>query len=398
MKVSDRISKMQFSPIRKLTPYCEEAESRGIKVYHLNIGQPDIFTPETFNQGIKNYKDKVLKYVSSTGINELIESFIKYYKEWNIEFDKNEMLITNGGSEAILFAVMSITDPGDNILIPEPFYTNYNSFLELASVKVNPFITKAEDGFHLPKKDIILDKINDRTKAILITNPGNPTGTVFTYKEIEMLCQIALEKNLYIISDEVYREFVYDNLKYTSPLFFENVRDRVILIDSISKRYSACGARIGLLASKNDEVINQALKICQSRLCVATIEQLAAANLINTNKEYFIDVKNEYENRRNIMYNGLKEIPGVICEKPSGAFYIVAKLPVKDAEDFSKWLLTDFSHNNETVMVAPAAGFYSTKGLGSDEIRISYCLKAEDLKASVKLLKLALEDYKNIHK
>lgn len=396
MEVSERIKKMQFSPIRKLAPYSDEAESRGVKVYHLNIGQPDILTPGTFMDGIKNYKDKVLKYASSTGINQLIESFIKYYKEWNLEFDKSEMLITNGGSEAVLFAVMAIADAGDNILIPEPFYTNYNSFLELASVKINPFITKAEEGFHLPKKDVILNKINDKTKAIIITNPGNPTGTVFTYDEIEMLCQIALEKNLYIISDEVYREFVYDNLKYTSPLFFENVRDRVILIDSISKRYSACGARIGLLASKNREVINQALKICQSRLCVATIEQIAAANLINTDKEYFVKVKKEYENRRNIMYNGLREIPGVICEKPSGAFYIVAKLPIKDAEDFSKWLLTDFSYNNETVMVAPAGGFYATKGLGADEIRISYCLKEEDLKASIKLLKLGLEEYKKI--
>lgn len=396
MKVSERIKKMQFSPIRKLAPYSDEAESRGVKVYHLNIGQPDILTPDTFIDGIKNYKDKVLKYVSSTGINQLIESFIKYYKEWNLEFDKSEILITNGGSEAILFAVMAIADAGDNILIPEPFYTNYNSFLELASVKVNPFITKAEEGFHLPKIDAILNKINNKTKAILITNPGNPTGTVFTYDEIEMLCQIALEKNLYIISDEVYREFVYDNLKYTSPLFFENVRDRVILIDSISKRYSACGARIGLLASKNREVINQALKICQSRLCVATIEQIAAANLINTDKEYFVKVKKEYENRRNIMYNGLREIPGVICEKPTGAFYIVAKLPIKDAEDFSKWLLTDFSYNNETVMVAPAGGFYATNGLGADEIRISYCLKEEDLKASIKLLKLGLEEYKKI--
>ncbi|MFA6939587.1 MAG: pyridoxal phosphate-dependent aminotransferase [Clostridiaceae bacterium] len=396
MKVSDRIKKMQFSPIRKLAPYSEEAESKGIKVYHLNIGQPDILTPDTFIDGIKNYKDKVLKYSSSAGINQLIESFIKYYKEWNLEFDKSEMLITNGGSEAILFAVMAIADEGDNILIPEPFYTNYNSFLELASVKVNPFMTKAEEGFHLPSMDAILSKINDRTRAILIANPGNPTGTVYTYDEIEMLCRIALEKNLYIISDEVYREFVYDNLKYTSPLFFDSVRDRIILIDSISKRYSACGARIGLLASKNREVINQALKICQSRLCVATIEQIAAANLINTDKEYFVKVKKEYENRRNIMYNGLKEIPGVICEKPAGAFYIVAKLPVKDAEDFSKWLLTDFSYNNETVMVAPAAGFYATKGLGEDEIRISYCLKEEDLKASVNLLKLGLEEYKKI--
>jgi aspartate aminotransferase len=396
MKVSDRISKMQFSPIRKLARFSDEAEAKGVKVYHLNIGQPDILTPDTFYEGLSNYKDKVVKYVSSVGIDALLDSFIKYYKELDIEFDKSEMLITTGGSEAILLAVMAIADPGDNILIPEPFYTNYSTFLDIASVNVNPFITKAQDGFHLPDKEVILSKINDKTKGILITNPGNPTGAVFSYDEIKMICEIAKEKNLYIISDEVYREFVYDNLKYTSPLFFEDVKDRVILIDSISKRYSACGARVGLIASKNKEIINQALKMCQSRLCVATIEQIAAANLINTDKSYFAGVKAEYQNRRDIMYNGLKEIPGVLCKKPSGAFYVIAKLPVKDAEDFSKWMLTDFCYNNETVMVAPAAGFYATNGLGADEIRISYCLKEEDLKASVKLLKLGLEEYKRI--
>lgn len=396
MKVSDRISKMQFSPIRKLAPFSDEAEAKGVKVYHLNIGQPDILTPDTFYEGLSNYKDKVVKYVSSLGIDELLDSFMKYYKELNIEFDKSEMLITTGGSEAILLAVMAIADPGDNILIPEPFYTNYSTFLDIASVNVNPFITKAQDGFHLPDKEVILSKINDKTKGILITNPGNPTGVVFSYDEIKMICEVAKEKNLYIISDEVYREFVYDNLKYNSPLYFENVKDRVILIDSISKRYSACGARVGLIASKNKEIINQALKMCQSRLCVATIEQMAASNLINTDKSYFAKVKAEYQNRRDIMYNGLKEIPGVLCKKPSGAFYVIAKLPIEDAEDFSKWMLTDFNYNNETVMVAPAAGFYATNGLGADEIRISYCLKEEDLKASIKLLKLGLEEYKKI--
>lgn len=394
MKVSERIQKMQYSPIRKLTPYSDALEAKGVKVYHLNIGQPDVETPITFIDGMKNYKEKVLKYTNSSGIKELIQSFVKYYKEWNLDFKESQILVTNGGSEAILFAVMTICDPGDNIIVPEPFYTNYNSFLEFAGVHNNPFRTKAEEGFHLPPKEEIVKIINEKTKGILISNPGNPTGVVYTYDEIKILCEIALENDLYIISDEVYREFIYDNLVYTSPLFFKEVEDRVILIDSVSKRYSACGARIGLIASKNDFFIGEVLKLCQSRLCVATIEQLAAANLIKTDKEYFVKVKAEYERRRDIMYYGLNEIEGVICEKPTGAFYIIAKLPIEDAEDFSKWLLTDFIEDNQTIMVAPAGGFYSTPGYGKDEIRISYCIKEEDLKTSVRLLKNALEKYK----
>lgn len=395
MKFSERISKMQFSPIRKLAPYAAEAKKKGIHVYHLNIGQPDIKTPECFTEGIKSFNENVLKYTDSQGMDPLLESFIKYYKQWDIDFDKDELLITNGGSEAIQLSLMALCDVGDEIIIPEPFYTNYNGFAQSAGVEVVPFLTKAEDGFHLPKKEEILNKITDKTRAILVSNPGNPTGVVYSYEELRMLADIVKEKDLFLIADEVYREFVYDNLKYTSAMYLEDIRERLIIIDSVSKRYSACGARIGVIASKNKELIHQILKLCQSRLCVPTVEQLGAASLINTPESYFKEVKEEYENRRNIMFEGLKNIPGVICEKPTGAFYIVAKLPVKNAEDFAKWLLEEFNYNNKTVMVAPAEGFYATSGLGVNEIRLSYCLKGEDLKEAMELLKIAIEQYNN---
>ncbi|WP_138205848.1 pyridoxal phosphate-dependent aminotransferase [Haloimpatiens lingqiaonensis] len=398
MKLSNRVQKMQFSPIRKLAPYADAAKKNGMKVYHLNIGQPDIETPDTFFQGMNNFKESVLKYTNSQGMEELINSFIAYYKQWNIEFEKDEIMITNGGSEAIMFALMAICDVGDEVVIPEPFYTNYNGFSDVAGVNVISFTTKAEDGFHLPSKEEILSKITDKTRAILVSNPGNPTGVVYTEEEIRMLADIVKEKDLYLIADEVYREFVYDNLKYTSALYMKDVLDRIILIDSISKRYSACGARIGLVASKNKDLMKQILKFGQTRLCVPTIEQLAATNLINTPKEYFQKVKEEYEGRRDILFENLSSIPGVICEKPTGAFYVVAKLPIKNAENFAKWLLTDFSYDNKTVMVAPAQGFYANEGLGIDEIRISYCLNKDSLKDAMNLLKIAIEEYKKIEK
>lgn len=342
---------------------------------------------------MKNFRDPVLKYTDSAGIPELTNSFIKYYKNWNIHLEKGDILITNGGSEALLFALMSVTDFGDNIIIPEPFYTNYNSFSQIAGVKVSPFLTSAEKGFHLPSEKEIVKSINDRTKAILISNPGNPTGVVYTKDEIDLIVKIAKEQDLYIITDEVYREFVYDGLKHTSLMQIKGIEDRTILIDSISKRYSACGARIGIIASRNRELMANALKLCQSRLCVPTIEQLAAANLINTPEEYFEETKKEYQARRDVVFNALKEMPGVVCEKPTGAFYVIAKLPVDNAENFVKWLLTDFSVENETVMLAPAAGFYATHGFGIDEVRISYCINRDDLAKAMNIIKLALEEY-----
>lgn len=393
MELSRRILDMGYSPIRKLSPYGEAARSKGIKIYHLNIGQPDIETPKEFNDGINNFDGKVLKYAPSQGITELIKSFISYYKQWNIEFQEDELLITNGGSEAISFALTAICDITDEIIVPEPFYTNYAGFAEGVGVKIVPFMTKAEEGFHLPSRDIIESKISNKTKAIMLSNPGNPTGVIYTKNEIRMIADICKKHNLFFISDEVYREFVYDDLEYTSALYMEDIKDNVVLIDSISKRYSACGARIGLIASKNKSLINQILKLCQARLCVATIEQLGAANLINTPKEYFDQVKKEYENRRNLVYDKLSTIKGVVCEKPNGAFYIIAKLPIKSGDDFAKWMLTDFNHNNATVMVAPASGFYATDGLGEDEIRISYCLNTDDLTNAMDILKIALEEY-----
>lgn len=398
MKFSNRIQKMHYSSIRKLAPFAEAAKKKGIQVYHLNIGQPDIETPSTFMEGINNYHDSVLKYAQSQGIDETINSFRKYYKEWNIDFDYNELLITNGGSEAISLALTAIADDGDEIITPEPFYTNYSGFAQVVGVNVVPFLTKAENGFHLPPKEEIIKYINPKTRAIMISNPGNPTGVVYTEEEIRMLADIAKEHDIFLISDEVYREFVYDDLKYTSALYMEDVQDRIILIDSISKRYSACGARIGLVASKNKELIAQILKICQARLCVPTIEQLATANLVNTPKDYFVKVKAEYEARRNILFEKLSQISGVTCEKPTGAFYVMVKLPIKDSEDFAKWMLTEFNHNNKTVMFAPAEGFYATEGLGKDEIRISYCLNTEALKDAMDIFALGLEKYRALEK
>lgn len=385
---------MDFSPIRKLGPYADAAEKKGIKVYHLNIGQPDVKTPDTFFQGITNYNEKIVKYSASQGIDTLIDSFRRSLSDSNIYFDKDEIMITHGGSEAIQFAIMATCDAGDEILTPEPFYSNYNGFAQISDAKIVPFETKIENNFHLPPKEEIVSKITDRTKCILLSNPCNPTGTVYSYEEMKMLGEIAKEYNLFIISDEVYRQFIFGNVPYTSSIHLTDILDRVILVDSISKHYSACGARIGLVASKNKELIHEILKLCQARLCVSTIEQYAAANLINTMGSYITDVKMEYKKRRDIMYDALTSIPGIVCSKPEGAFYILAKLPVDDSDKFAKWLLTDFSYKNETVMFAPASGFYATPGLGKNEARFSYCTSIEDIQNSMVILKKALEKYK----
>jgi aspartate aminotransferase len=384
---------MQESPIRKLVPIAEAAKRKGKKVYHLNIGQPDIETPQSFFNAVKNFDEKVLAYTFSQGIPQLINSFIKYYKNYNINLEEDEILITNGGSEALLFSLIAVCDYGDEVLIPEPFYTNYNGFSNAAGIKVVPITTRAEDGFHLPDKSQIEKLITSKTKAILLSNPGNPTGTIYTKDEMFMIRDLAKENDLYIIADEVYREFVYDGFEYMSFAHLTDISDRVIITDSISKRYSACGARIGSIASKNKELIKQILKLCQSRLCVATIEQIGAAELINVPDEYFKDVVEEYKKRRDIVYNALKNIDGVICEKPHGAFYVIAKLPVENAEDFVTWLLRDFDVDNETVMLAPAEGFYATEGLGRDEVRISYVLNEDALSKAMNIIKEGLKVY-----
>lgn len=393
MKFSKRLSSMQESPIRKLAPFATAAKAEGVKVYHLNIGQPDIITPVGFFDAVKNFDKKVLEYAGSQGIPELIEAIRKYYTTYDMNFANEDIIITNGGSEALLFSFMAACDPGDNILIPEPFYTNYNGFAQCLNVNVKSVTTVAENSFHLPSKDEILAKIDDKTSAILVVNPGNPTGCVYTKEEVRMIADIAKEKDLWIIADEVYREFVYEGLQYTSFGNMKDVEDRVIIIDSVSKRYSACGARIGSIACKNKKFMAEVMKVCQGRLCVATIEQLGAAALYDTPASYFKEVNDEYRKRRDVLYEELMKADGVICEKPMGAFYIVAKLPVENAEDFVAWTLKEFRRDNETVMCTPAEGFYSTPGLGKNEVRLAYVLKEEDLRRAGQLLKEALEEY-----
>lgn len=396
IRLSKRAEQMPASPIRKLVPFAQTAKKNGTKVYHLNIGQPDIKTPDLFFEAIRSFSAPVLEYALSQGNIDLINSFRDYYKKWDINFEEDEVIITNGGSEALILAYSAIGDYGDEVLVPEPFYANYNGFAVQAGMHVKPITTKAEEGFHLPKKEEIEKLITPQTKAIAISNPGNPTGAIYTREELEMLGELAKKHDLFLIGDEVYREFVYDGLKYTSLMHIKGIEDRVIVIDSISKRYSACGARIGCLCSKNKELMKAIMKFAQARLCVPTLEMVGAIRLANTPKEYFVEVNQEYQKRRDIVYNALRAIPGVVCEKPTGAFYVMAKLPVDDADEFAKWMLTDFSLNNETTMVAPGAGFYATPGLGKNEIRIAYVLNETDLTKAMYLLAEGIKKYRAV--
>lgn len=393
MKFSRRISNVHESPIRKLVPMADNSEKNGKKVYYLNIGQPDIETPTEFFDAVKSFDKKVLEYTSSQGIPELLESFSEYYKKINLDYCPEDIIVTNGGSEALLFSLMAICDPGDNVLIPEPFYANYSSFTSSIDVEVNPIFTSVDNGFHLPKKEEIVKLINSKTKALVISNPGNPTGTVYTPIEVKMLGEIALENDLFIISDEVYREFIYNGTEFLSFGHLKNIEDRVILADSISKRFSSCGARIGCVVSKNSEFLFQILKLSQSRLCVSTINQIGAAALSNVSSSYLLNSQKEYKARRDLVYNALIEMEGVKCVKPEGAFYITTKLPVENAEDFAVWLLNEYSLDNETVFVAPAEGFYVTKNLGIDEVRISYVLNLKDLEKAMNIIKHGLIEY-----
>lgn len=398
MKLSKRIMEMQESPVRKLVPYATQAKKDGKKVYHLNIGQPDIETPEQFMSSIKNYGEKVIAYANSQGLDCLIEAIQDYYKRFNINYNYEDILITTGGSEALLFAIIAICDPGDEVLVPEPFYTNYNGFGASVNVGIKPITTKAEDGFHLPSKEQIVASITPKTKAIIFSNPGNPTGVVYTKEELDMLVEIANEHDLFIISDEVYREFTYDGEVCISMGTYTEAEQRVVLVDSVSKRYSACGARIGCLTSKNREFMKAVMKLCQGRLCVATLEQLGAAELYKLSESYIQEVHGEFNKRRDIVYNMVSQMDGVICRKPHGSFYVIAKLPVKDAEEFVVWMLTEFDINGETVMLSPAEGFYATPGLGRDEVRIAYMLNSNDLEKAMHLLNEGLKKYLETHK
>jgi len=384
---------MPESPIRKLVPYAEDAKKRGIKVFHLNIGQPDIKTPQVALDAVKNNTIETLAYARSEGSEEYRTKLANYYIDNNINVSANNIVITTGGSEALLFTIGSITDPGDEIIIPEPFYANYSGFSTASGVTVIPVISTIENNFALPKIEDFEKLITKKTKAILICNPGNPTGYLYSKEEIEKLKQIVLKHDLFLIADEVYREFTYDGLQHTSVMSLEGLEQNAIVIDSVSKRYSMCGARIGCIVSKNDTFIKTAIKFAQARLSPPTYALIASEAALDTPKSYFEEVKAEYVERRNTLIAELKKIEGVKVATPKGAFYCVVQLPVKDTDVFAQWLLEDFNNNDETIMVAPASGFYSTPGEGKNQVRIAYVLNKKDLIRSVEILKFALEKY-----
>jgi len=391
--LSEKAILMPASPIRKLVPYSEKAKTQGITVYHLNIGQPDIETPEVALNAVKNLDRKVIEYSHSAGFESYRNALSAYYVKNGIRVSPEDIIITTGGSEALIFGFMTTCNPGDEVIIPEPFYANYNGFAVTAGINVVPVTATIESGFALPPITEIEKKITSKTKGIVICNPGNPTGYLYSKEELEQLRDLVKKHDLFLFADEVYREFCYDGAVPFSVMNLEGIENNVIMIDSVSKRYSMCGARIGALISKNKEVMAAALKFGQARLSPPTIDQIAAEAALKTPQSYFDNVVREYVQRRNIMIQGLNSIPGVFCPNPSGAFYCVAKFPVDDAEKFCQWLLEDFSHEGQTVMMAPANGFYATKGAGIQEARIAYVLNQEDLKKAVICLEKALEVY-----
>ncbi len=392
-QLSELSGQMPASPIRKLVPYADEAKKRGVKVYHLNIGQPDIKTPENVLNKLRQLDLDVIAYTKSQGTDSYRKKLARYYQQNGIDVTAGDIIITTGGSEALLFTVGSIANPGDEIIIPEPYYANYNSFVTLFKVKVVPVQSKIEDNFALPPIDELEKFITPRTKAILYSNPSNPTGYVYTEEEVKKLRDLALKHDIFIIADEVYREFIYDNATHHSILHQEGMEQNGIIVDSVSKRYSMCGARIGAVVSKNKELMNSVLKFAQARLSPPALGQIASEEALNTPQSYFDEVIAEYDHRRKVLIEGLEQIPGVKIGYPRGAFYLMAELPVDDADEFAKWLLAEFNDNNETVMVAPASGFYSDPALGKKQVRIAYVLNVNDLKRSVEILKKALEQY-----
>lgn len=391
-QISQRAKDMPPSPIRKLVPLADAAKKKGIKIYHLNIGQPDIPTPPEFMNVIRNYDKEVLEYGNSKGNYDYIAGLVEYYKRRGIEVEEKNIQITTGGSEAIIFAMICVANVGDKIILFEPFYTNYNGFAMMADVRLIPITLRAENGFHLPPREEIEKKISSKTRALMICSPNNPTGTVYTPEEMEMVAEICSKHNLFVLSDEVYREFIYEG-KHSSIMNIDGIQDRAVLLDSISKRYSACGARIGCLVSKNQEIMDSALRMGQARLCSPSIEQFGATAALKIKDGYFEKMAEEYKRRRDTVYEELMKIPGVVCLKPNGAFYIMAKLPVKDTEDFARWMLTDFSLDGETTMIAPGPGFYATPGKGQDEARIAYVLNVDDLRKAMRILAKGIETY-----
>jgi len=394
-KVSLKGQQMPESPIRKLVPYAEIAKKKGHKVYHLNIGQPDIKTPEVALNAVKNADISVLEYSHSAGFESYRNKLSKYYRDHGLPIDTADIIITTGGSEALLFAMGSTMDTDDEIIIPEPFYANYNGFSTASGVKVVPVISTIETGFALPPISDFEKLITPKTKAILICNPGNPTGYLYSKEEIMQLAELVKKHDLFLIADEVYREFTYDGDKHYSVMNIEGLEEHAIMIDSVSKRYSMCGARIGCIVSKNKAVMTTAMKFAQARLSPPTFAQIASEAALETPQSYFDDVITEYKDRRDTLIAELNKIDGVTVASPKGAFYCIVKLPIKNADDFAQWLLESYDLNGETVMIAPAAGFYSTPNVGLDEVRIAYVLKKEDLIQSVRILKEALHTYNN---
>ena len=384
---------MPESPIRKLVPFAENAKKRGTQVIHLNIGQPDISTPEIALKAIRNFEPNVIAYSHSAGNQSYRKGLAHYYQNVGIDVDHTQILVTTGGSEAISIALNTIMDKGDEIIIPEPFYANYNGFSTAADITVKPITSSIDNGFALPSISEFEKLITPNTKAILICNPGNPTGYLYTKDELNALKKIVLKYDLFLIADEVYREFTYDGKKHTSVLEIDELNQNTILIDSVSKRYSMCGARVGCMVTKNKEVLETALKFAQARLSPPSLGQVAGEAALNTPKSYFTEVIDEYVNRRDLLIEGLNKIDGITCPTPSGAFYCIAQLPIDDADKFAKWLLEEFSWNNKTVMVAPAQGFYSTPEIGKQQIRIAYVLNIEELKNAITIIEEALKIY-----
>lgn len=393
--ISHRGAQMPPSPIRKLVPYAEAAKKKGTKVYHLNIGQPDIETPPAILDAVKHTHMKVLEYSHSAGFESYRKKLVEYYKRNNIDINHNQVIVTTGGSEAISFAIMSCLDPGDEIIIPEPFYANYNGFSTSAGVKIIPIPSGIETGFALPPIDAFEKAITTQTKAIMICNPNNPTGYLYSRQELEVLREICLKHDLFLFSDEAYREFCYDGRKHISAMSLEGLEENAILLDTISKRYSACGGRIGAFVTRNQQVLDAAMKFAQARLSPPSFAQILGEAAVDLPADYFDSVHAEYNARRDLLVKRLEAMPGVTCPMPGGAFYAMAKLPVADSEKFCQWLLEDFSHNGATVMMAPAAGFYATPGKGRNEVRLAYVLNTDDINAAMDCLEAALKEYKN---
>lgn len=393
MKLSSKIQKCELSPIRKFAPFADAARARGIKIYPLNIGQPDIETPAAFFDAVRNFESPVLEYAPSAGVPAYLKAVHDYYTRIGIELEPGDMLATAGGSEALSMTLACILDDGDELLTAEPFYPNYSTFTQVTGATIRPIPTFAEEGFRYAVRERIEPLINEHTRAILMTNPGNPTGYVLSRAEMRVIADIAKEHDLYVVSDEVYREFVYGGEEMTSMLEFEDLHDNVIVVDSVSKRFSACGARVGVVVSRNKAFMTEAMKICQGRLCVATLDQVGAAALYSVGPEYFAAVREEYKRRRDTALKELLAIPGVVCEQPEGAFYLMAKLPVDSTDKFQQWLLEEFNADGDTVMLTPGEGFYATPGKGVNEARLAYVLKQADLERAMDVLALGIAAY-----